>query len=54
MERKELAKQNKDYVISLRIHFHQYPEASMQEFETSKKIKEELINQLYNMKLKKA
>lgn len=42
MEIKELAKKNKDYVISLRRHFHQYPEASMQEFETSKKIKEEL------------
>ena len=40
MEIKELAKKNKDYVISLRRHFHQYPEASMQEFETSKKIKE--------------
>lgn len=42
MEIKELVKQNKDYVISLRRHFHQYPEASMEEYETSKKIKEEL------------
>ena len=42
MDIKELAKQNKDYVISLRRHFHQYPEASMEEYETSKKIKEVL------------
>lgn len=42
METTQLAKENKDYVISLRRYFHQYPELSMEEFETSKKIKEEL------------
>ena len=31
---KELAKEYRDYVISLRRHFHQYPELSMEEFET--------------------
>ena len=39
---KELAREYRDYVISLRRHFHQYPELSLEEFETSKKIKEEL------------
>ena len=39
---KQLAKENRDYVISLRRHFHQYPELSMEEYETSKKVKEEL------------
>ena len=42
MQIKQLAKENRDYVISLRRHFHQYPELSMEEYETSKKIKEEL------------
>ena len=42
MQIKELVKENRDYVISLRRHFHQYPELSMEEYETSKKIKEEL------------
>ena len=42
METTQLAKENKDYVISLRRYFHQYPELSMEEFEISKKIKEEL------------
>ena len=36
---KQLAKENRDYVISLRRHFHQYPELSMEEYETSKKVK---------------
>ena len=39
---KQLAKENRDYVISLRRYFHQYPELSMEEYETSKKVKEEL------------
>lgn len=38
----ELAKKNKDYVISLRREFHKNPEASFKEFNTSKRIKEEL------------
>ena len=42
MQIKELVKENRDYVISLRRHFHQYPELSMEEYETSKKVKEEL------------
>lgn len=42
MQIKELVRENRDYVISLRRHFHQYPELSMEEYETSKKIKEEL------------
>lgn len=32
----------RDYVVQLRKHFHKYPEISLMEFETSKKIKEEL------------
>ena len=31
MQIKELVKENRDYVISLRRHFHQYPELSMEE-----------------------
>lgn len=38
----ELTKKNKDYVISLRREFHKNPEASFKEFNTSKRIKEEL------------
>ncbi|ALR99859.1 peptidase M20 [Enterococcus silesiacus] len=38
----EEIQQNKDEVIALRRHFHQYPEASLKEFETIKRIKEEL------------
>lgn len=38
----EEIQQNADAVIELRRHFHQYPEASLKEFETIKKIKEEL------------
>lgn len=39
---KEEIQQNADEVIALRRHFHQYPEASLKEFETIKRIKEEL------------
>lgn len=42
MESKRLAKQYKDYLISLRREFHKYPEPSWQEFRTSKRIQEEL------------
>lgn len=38
----EEIQQNADEVIALRRHFHQYPEASLKEFETIKRIKEEL------------
>lgn len=38
----EEIQQNAQAVIELRRHFHQYPEASLKEFETIKKIKEEL------------
>ena len=42
MKSKELAGKYKDYVIDLRRHFHMYPESSLEEFETSKRIREEL------------
>lgn len=38
----ELVKKNKDYIISLRREFHKNPEPSFKEFNTSKRIKEEL------------
>ena len=38
----KLVKDNKDYVINLRREFHKNPEASFKEFNTSKRIKEEL------------
>lgn len=38
----ELAKKYHDYVIKMRREFHKNPEASMQEYNTCKKIKEEL------------
>ncbi|MGK0552379.1 amidohydrolase [Enterococcus faecalis] len=34
--------QESEYIIALRRHFHQYPEASLQEFDTIKRIKQEL------------
>lgn len=42
MNIKSIAPKYKDYVIELRRHFHKYPEQSLQEFETSKKIRSEL------------
>lgn len=39
---KELAKKYKQDVINLRREFHKYPEASLKEFKTSEKIKEQL------------
>lgn len=42
MTMNKLAKVNKDYVINLRREFHKNPEASFKEFNTSKRIKEEL------------
>ncbi|MDW7667952.1 MAG: M20 family metallopeptidase [Bacillota bacterium] len=38
----KLVKENKDYVINLRRHFHMNPEPSWKEYETSKYVKEEL------------
>ena len=38
----ELVKKNKEYVINLRREFHKNPEASFKEYNTSKRIKEEL------------
>lgn len=42
MNIKAIAPKYKDYILDLRRHFHKYPEASLQEFETSKKIRSEL------------
>lgn len=42
METKDLARKYKQYVIDLRREFHMYPEPSLQEVRTSKRIKEEL------------
>ncbi len=42
MKYNELLEQQKDYVISMRREFHANPEACLKEFETSKRIKEEL------------
>ena len=39
--RKE-TKEISEYIIRLRKHFHRHPELGLQEFETSKRIKEEL------------
>lgn len=42
MEIKDLAKKYKEYVIGMRREFHANPELSLKEFETSKRVKEEL------------
>ena len=42
MDIKDEVKRISTYIIRLRKHFHKYPELGLQEFETSKKIKEEL------------
>ena len=42
MKTKELAKKYKDYIISMRREFHRFPEASLEEYRTSRRIKEEL------------
>lgn len=42
MNIREVGAKYKDYVIEMRRHFHQHPELSFKEFETSKKIQEEL------------
>lgn len=38
----ELIQQNREYTVSLRREFHQYPELSWKEFRTAKRIREEL------------
>ena len=42
MDIRKEAKLLSTYVVKLRKHFHRHPELGLQEFETSKKIKEEL------------
>ncbi|WP_341465695.1 hypothetical protein [Clostridium pasteurianum] len=42
MNIKAIAPKYKDYIVELRRHFHKYPEPSLQEFETSRKIRSEL------------
>lgn len=42
MDIKELGKKYKDYVIEMRREFHMNPESSLEEFRTSKRVKEEL------------
>lgn len=42
MNIKNLVEKYGDYVIEMRRHFHQYPELSMEEYETTKRIAEEL------------
>ena len=42
MDIREIAKEYKDYLIEMRRWFHAHPEIGEKEFETSKKIKEEL------------
>lgn len=44
MDIKEEVDKRSNYVVRLRKHFHKYPELSMVEYETSKRIKEELSN----------
>lgn len=38
----EQLNQEKEYIVGLRREFHQYPELSLQEFRTAKRIEEEL------------
>ncbi|MDU1911893.1 amidohydrolase [Fusobacterium sp.] len=42
MQTKKLAEKYKDYVITMRREFHMNPEASMEEYNTSRRIREEL------------
>lgn len=48
----ELIKKNMDSVIEYRRHFHQYPELSFEEFETSEYIAEKLTAMGYKVKTK--
>lgn len=42
MNVKNLIEKNKDYILEMRRYFHMHPELSFEEFETTKKISEEL------------
>lgn len=42
MDIKKLIKENKEYIVEMRRYFHMHPELSFEEFETTKKITEEL------------
>lgn len=42
MNVKNLVEKNKDYILEMRRYFHMHPELSFEEFETTKKIAEEL------------
>ncbi|NMW85639.1 amidohydrolase [Peptoniphilus sp. AGMB00490] len=42
MNVKNLIEKNKDYIVEMRRYFHMHPELSFEEFETTKKIAEEL------------
>lgn len=42
MNIKDIAKKHENYSIEMRRHFHMYPEPSMEEYETQKKVMEEL------------
>ena len=42
MDIKELVKKHQDYAVSMRRHFHENPEPSMKEFNTQKRVIEEL------------
>lgn len=42
MDIKNLIEKNRDYIIEMRRYFHQHPELSYEEFETTKRIAEEL------------
>ena len=42
MNVKELVSKNGDYIVEMRRHFHMHPELSFEEFETTKRIAEEL------------
>ena len=42
MSIKDYVLKEKDYIISLRREFHKYPEVSLKEYKTAKKIEEEL------------
>jgi len=42
MEIRREVQETEDYVVGLRRHFHQHPESSLKEFETARRIEEEL------------
>lgn len=50
MNLKEVAAKYSDYIIEMRRHFHKYPEVSLHEAETSKRVREELEKMGYEVK----